>query len=172
MPGKQASCQRFLVRLLQLFAASLLLAPPMVAQAPAVQPQYEQEHFTRQEVMIPARDGIHLETVIFTPRQLSSPLPILLVRTPYGVPADEKGLDSGRYDDLIADGYIFVMQNIRGRFKSEGQFVMQRPVRDKATPNPSTREPTPMTPLTGWSKTFPTITDESGCGEFHIPDGW
>jgi len=134
MAGKPASRQRFLVRVVQPFAATLLLAVPTVAQAPAVQPRYALEHFTRQEVMIPVRDGIHLQTVIFTPRQQSSPLPILLVRTPYGVPENERGLDSGRYDDLIADGYIFVVQNIRGRFKSEGQFVMQRPVRDKSKP--------------------------------------
>jgi uncharacterized protein len=132
MSGKQASRQRFLFHLLKPFAAALLFAASMMAQAPAVQPQYAQEHFTRQEVMIPVRDGIHLQTVIFTPKQQSSALPILLLRTPYGVPEDEKALDSGRYDDLIADGYIFVTQNIRGRFKSEGQFVMQRPVRDKS----------------------------------------
>ena len=55
-----------------------------------------------------------------------------MVRTPYGVPEDESGLTSGTSDDLIDDGYIFVFQNIRGRFKSEGQFVMQRPARDHA----------------------------------------
>lgn len=134
MPGKQALTQRIFVHFAKPFGVALLLAAPMMAQAPAVQAQYAREHFTRQEVMIPVRDGIHLQTVIFTPRQQSSALPILLLRTPYGVPKDEKALDSGRYDDLIADGYIFVTQNIRGRFKSEGQFVMQRPVRDKSNP--------------------------------------
>lgn len=134
MSGKQASRQHFLFHLLKPFAAALLFAAPMLGQAPAVQPQYAQEHFTRQEVMIPMRDGIHLQTVIFTPKQQRSPLPILLRRTPYGVPEDETALDSGRYDDLMADGYIFVTQNIRGRFKSEGQFLMQRPARDKSDP--------------------------------------
>src|SRR5215471_17883399 len=113
MTGKPALGQHVPTHLISPFAAALLLLAPMMAQAPAVQPQYAQQHFTRQEVMIPVRDGIHLQTVIFTPKQQSSALPILVSRTPYGVPEDEKGLDSGRYDDLIADGYIFVMQNIR-----------------------------------------------------------
>src|SRR5713101_9611264 len=100
MSMKQASRQRLLVRLLTPFAAALLFTAPMTAQAPAVQPQYAQERFTRQEVMIPVRDGIHQQTVIFTPKQQSSALPILLRRTPYGVPEDEKFLDSGLYDDF------------------------------------------------------------------------
>ena len=82
--------------------------------------------------MIPMRDGVHLQTVIFFPKDAKAPLPFLISRTPYGVPASEERLvASGTYDELIADGYIFVFQNIRGRFKSEGQFVMQRPARDR-----------------------------------------
>ncbi|MBV9340358.1 MAG: CocE/NonD family hydrolase, partial [Acidobacteria bacterium] len=99
---------------------------------PAVQPQYKQRRFSRQEAMIPMRDRVHLETVIFAPKQATGLLPILFERTPYGVPQDETWLDSGRFDELIADGYIFVVQNIRGRFKSEGTFVMQRPPREKS----------------------------------------
>jgi len=99
------------------------------------QPPAKPEIFTRQEVMIPSRDGVKLQTVIFTPKQVSGPLPILMTRTPYGVPETERTiLEGGNYDDLIADGYIFVFQNIRGRFKSEGTFVMQRAPRDKRDP--------------------------------------
>jgi uncharacterized protein len=126
---------RFLIHPLTPVPVALLFAAQAIAQAPtAVQPQYKQERFTRQEVMIPVRDGIRLQTVIFTPRQQGGPWPILLRRTPYGVPQDENALDAGLYDELIADGYIFVIQNIRGRFKSEGSFVMQRPPRDKSDP--------------------------------------
>jgi len=89
--------------------------------------------FTRTEAMIPMRDGVKLHTLIFAPRDAKEPLPILLERTPYGARDDEKGLRA-RYAHLIADGYIFAFQDIRGRFKSEGQFVMQRPVRDKRDP--------------------------------------
>src|ERR1017187_75481 len=89
--------------------------------------------FTKTEAMIPVRDGVKLHTVIFAPRDARERLPILLERTPYGAMADEKDLRS-RYAHLIADGYIFAFQDIRGRFTSEGQFVMQRQVRDKRDP--------------------------------------
>jgi len=80
--------------------------------------------------MIPMRDGVKLHTVVFTPRDRPAPLPILFVRTPYGVPADERAATSS-YEFLIEDGYILAFQDIRGRFKSEGIFVMQRPPRNR-----------------------------------------
>jgi putative CocE/NonD family hydrolase len=88
--------------------------------------------FTHTEVMIPMRDGVHLQTVILSPRNAKGPLPILFTRTPYGVPEDDKQLitPGGVFEDLVADGYIFVWQNLRGRFKSEGEFVMNRAPRD------------------------------------------
>src|ERR1022692_2802493 len=89
--------------------------------------------FTKTEAMIPVRDGVKLHTVIFAPRDARERLPILLERTPYGAMADEKDLRA-RSAHLIADGYIFAFQDIRGRFTSEGQFVMQRQVRDKRDP--------------------------------------
>jgi uncharacterized protein len=78
--------------------------------------------FTWQEVMIPVRDGVHLQTVIMAPVDQEGPLPILFRRTPYGVPA--KALDHlpSCCTELAKDGYIFVIQNLRGRFKSEGVF--------------------------------------------------
>jgi len=85
----------------------VLLSLPAAAQAPAppIQGKHQQERFVKQEVMIPMRDGVHLQTVIFTPKQSSGPLPILLRRTPYGVSESERRLDSGIYEDLTADGY-------------------------------------------------------------------
>jgi putative CocE/NonD family hydrolase len=87
--------------------------------------------FTKTEAMIPMRDGVKLHTVIFAPTDARERLPILLERTPYGAMSDEQAL-RGRYAHLIADGYIFAFQDIRGRFKSEGQFVMQRQVRNRS----------------------------------------
>jgi len=93
------------------------------------------ELFTRTEAMIPMRDGVKLQTAIFLPKATQELLPMLLTRTPYGVPDSEKVfVELGNFDDLIVDGYIFVFQNLRGRFKSEGQFVMQRAPRDKEDP--------------------------------------
>ncbi len=89
--------------------------------------------FIKTEVMIPVRDGIKLHTVIFRPRASTEPLPILLERTPYGARSDERSVLSS-YGHLIDDGYIFAFQDIRGRFKSEGEFVMQRPPRPRDNP--------------------------------------
>lgn len=80
--------------------------------------------FTYQDVMVPMRDGVRLETVILTPTDAHGPLPILLRRTPYGVPDKPYAEMPEALKALAADGYIFVIQNIRGRFKSEGKFSL------------------------------------------------
>jgi uncharacterized protein len=81
-----------------------------------------QSPFRYQEVMIPMRDGVHLQTVILTPAGRKEPLPILLQRTPYGVPEKAPETIAPNLRELVDDGYIFVFQNLRGRFKSEGVF--------------------------------------------------
>jgi putative CocE/NonD family hydrolase len=86
--------------------------------------------FEKRDVMIPARDGVRLHAVIFIPKNAPGPLPILFERTPYGVRDQETAL-LARYPHFVAEGYIFAFEDIRGRFKSEGQFVMQRPPRDR-----------------------------------------
>lgn len=100
-----------------------------LGQQPAPAPQGIP--FIRSEVMIPMRDGVKLYTVILTPQNQSDPLPILMERTPYQV----EGWNSTRVNsakaELIKNGYIFVFQDIRGCYKSEGEFVMNRPMRDK-----------------------------------------
>jgi hypothetical protein len=87
-----------------------------------------------EEVMVPVRDGVHLQTAIIRRRDQTGPLPILLDRTPYGVltqqefdqAAAKHGADwaPDSWKELAADGYIFVIQNLRGRFKSEGTFEL------------------------------------------------
>ncbi|MBV9484222.1 MAG: CocE/NonD family hydrolase [Acidobacteria bacterium] len=85
--------------------------------------------------MIPMRDGVHLQSVVFVPINQSQPLPILLLRTPYGVPENDRALQtSPGFHELVADGYIFVFQNLRGRFKSEGTFNMSSAPEDKSNP--------------------------------------
>jgi len=71
------------------------------------------------DVMIRARDGIRLHTEIWKPKKSSEPLPFLIVRSPYGFRNSEAALD-GTYADLKKDGYIFVFQDIRGRYQSKG----------------------------------------------------
>ena len=81
------------------------------------------------EVMVPVRDGIRLQTVVVSPAGATEPLPIIIQRTPYGVPTCPLGEIAVAYRELAADGYHFVFQNIRGRGRSEGLFVMNRPLR-------------------------------------------
>ena len=78
--------------------------------------------FKLQEVMIPVRDGVRLQTAILTPVDQQGPLPILFRRTPYGVPEKAPEQMPASWKELAQDGYIFVIQNLRGRFKSEGVF--------------------------------------------------
>jgi putative CocE/NonD family hydrolase len=89
--------------------------------------------FQYQEVMVPMRDGIRLQTVILTPIAKKGPLPILLKRTPYGVPEKAPEKTPPDLQELADDGYIFVYQNLRGRFKSEGVFALSSRV-DLADP--------------------------------------
>ncbi len=93
--------------------------------------------FDKTEVMIAARDGVKLHTEIYAPKGAKERLPIVLERTPYGTNDDEKGFSRklGRYAEMIPDDYIFAFQDIRGRYGSEGTFVMQRPVRDPKNAN-------------------------------------
>jgi putative CocE/NonD family hydrolase len=107
-------------------AASRAVLPPQGAAqttAPVVA-------FDSADVHIPMRDGIRLHTRIFTPKGATTPLPVLLTRTPYGI-GGASGSFAGSYAELAAEGFVFVFQDIRGRFGSEGTFVMLRPPRDK-----------------------------------------
>ena len=92
--------------------------------------------FRKTDAMVPTRDGVRLHTEIYVPKQMHHPLPFIIERTPYGLDNDKKGFSRnlGLYDDLIREGYIFVLQDIRGRYKSEGRFVMNRPPREKSNP--------------------------------------
>ena len=106
-------------------AAAVLLGLTLQAsrwQAPAA------DGFIVQDVMIPARDGVRLHTRIFVPKNHNGPLPFLMRRTPYGI-AGTAGAFERAYQSLADEGYIFVFQDLRGKFGSEGRFVMQRPAR-------------------------------------------
>lgn len=90
--------------------------------------------YQRSEYMIPMRDGIKLHTIVLKPADITTPLPFLIQRTPYGVDGTNKASFSGGRPELARDGYIYVAQDIRGRFKSEGEFIMSRPEADHKDP--------------------------------------
>jgi len=89
--------------------------------------------FKSAEEMIPMRDGVKLHTLVFSPEGRRGTMPILFMRTPYGIDGRAVMFPSN-LKELADDGYIFVFQDIRGKFKSEGEFVMIRPPRDPAAP--------------------------------------
>ena len=86
--------------------------------------------YQRSEAMIPMRDGVKLHTVILKPVDITTPLPFLIQRTPYGVDGNNRASFFAYRPELARSGYIYVCQDIRGRFKSEGEFVMSRPIAD------------------------------------------
>ncbi len=142
-------------------AVLLIVSVAAVAQSPEKYPDYPSEtpaqikpvtksfDFERRDVMIPMRDGVKLHAVILVPKGAHD-APILLTRTPYS--ADELtthmasshlgpnlyGYDNAT-DVILEDGYIRVVEDIRGKYGSEGGYVMNRPHSWAAEPNAGRR---------------------------------
>ncbi|MCY0985535.1 CocE/NonD family hydrolase [Nannocystis sp. ILAH1] len=110
-------------------AASVAAPAPPASQGQAVS-AYLAEHYTKREVRIPMRDGVHLHTAIYIPKDTSKTYPILLKRTPYSCSpygADKFPERIGPSPIFLRAGYIFVDQDVRGAFMSEGEFVNMTP---------------------------------------------
>ncbi len=86
--------------------------------------------YKREDLMIPMRDGVRLSAILMRPADTDDALPFLLERTPYGIEWDSADQMVAASPELARSGYIFVFENIRGRYKSEGKFVMMRPMLD------------------------------------------
>ena len=116
-----------------------LAAPPVTPMTPDVVKSYDEVRpdadFIRREVMIPMRDGVKLYTVIVMKKGTQNG-PILLSRSPYDAhgsthrQASQKATEilDGMDAPFIEDGYIRVYQDIRGMHRSEGEFIMNRPI--------------------------------------------
>jgi len=129
-----------------LVAAGAAFMPQLAAQqqtpplAPDIPTHFEvptaRADYVRREVMIPMRDGVKLHTIIVVPKGARN-APILLTRTPYDASARAARNQSSSivatlalFDELfVADGYIRVYQDVRGKYGSEGEYVMTRPLR-------------------------------------------
>jgi putative CocE/NonD family hydrolase len=142
-------------------AASLLIVSYMVGPAAAQAPKYPRfpsetpSTFTpvttgwdhdRRDVMIPMRDGVKLHTVILVPKGARR-APILMTRTPYDADALTRHVNSSQMGPLLAGydnatdvilegGYIRVVQDVRGKYGSEGDYVMNRPLAGPQNPTP------------------------------------
>ncbi len=131
-------------------------------ETPDIPAKFEQPtasyDYVKREVMIPMRDGVKLHTVIVIPSGAKN-APILLTRTPYNASSRAERNDSPHMlatlpqgdEVFVADGYIRVFQDIRGKYGSEGDYFMTRPLRGplNSTRNRS-NQPTRTTRSTGW----------------------
>jgi hypothetical protein len=121
--------------------------PDYPSETPShLQPSTEGFDYARREVMIPMRDGVRLHTVILVPKGAAH-APLLLTRTPYDASAMTANLHSAHlgpslygYDNatdvIVEGGYIRVAQDIRGKYGSEGDYVMNRPLHGPQNPTP------------------------------------
>jgi putative CocE/NonD family hydrolase len=121
---------RFNIRLLP-FVLTLSAVVPAAAQDPPLREAHPGDDFGVREAMVPMRDGVKLYTLILTPKDAKAPLPILLERTPYDATRALSGTASIRLEVIrgrryLGGGYVFVAQDLRGRFKSEGEYAMYR----------------------------------------------
>ncbi|MBI3462932.1 MAG: CocE/NonD family hydrolase [Planctomycetes bacterium] len=98
---------------------------------------YIRLHYTKQEHRVAMRDGAQLFTSIYLPRDTTKKYPILMKRTPYSVApygVDKFPASLGPSDHFVKAGYIFVNQDVRGRFLSEGEFIQVTPHRPHKEP--------------------------------------
>jgi putative CocE/NonD family hydrolase len=112
--------------LLLLAGCSQLLGQPSTAEKARQQLEYTKEHYTKYEYRIPMRDGIKLFTTVYAPKDTSKPYPMMMTRTPYSV--SPYGIDNyravlGPSELFTKEGFIFVYQDVRGRYLSEGTFI-------------------------------------------------
>ncbi|MEE9229886.1 MAG: CocE/NonD family hydrolase [Acidobacteriota bacterium] len=89
------------------------------------------DNFVIREEMVPMRDGVKLYTVILTPKDAEANFPVLLKRTPYDATGVLRGHPTSRFESILGyqflgDDYVYVVQDIRGRFESEGDYFMYR----------------------------------------------
>jgi hypothetical protein len=121
--------------------ALLLAAPVALAQAPAALPPIDTRAlYTKQEVMIPMRDGVRLFTSIYVPKDTARLHPFVMTRSPYssgpyGADRYRSYADVGQVAAYIHAGYILVYQDVRGAFMSEGVFEDVRPYIEHKTSN-------------------------------------
>ena len=137
--------------------ASASQYPELPSETPAkFVPKTDSFDYARREVMIPMRDGVKLHTVILIPKGAKD-APILLTRTPYSAdeltshdprggqennaaPSKHLGPILNGYDNatevIVEGGYIRVVQDIRGKYGSEGDYVMNRPLHGPQNPTP------------------------------------
>lgn len=131
------------------FSTAPVLAEPPIASLPSdtpakFTPNTESFDYVKREVMIPMRDGVKLKTFIVIPKGAAK-APMLLTRTPYNAEERVTRVNSPHMaavvpqmdDTAVAAGYIIVFQDVRGKYGSEGDYVMTRPLKGPLNPTES-----------------------------------
>jgi uncharacterized protein len=101
-----------------------------ISYSQVIDEKWVKENYTKREVMIPMRDGIKLYTAIYEPISKSEKHPVLMSRTPYSIGNYGKEINNQLWNswrEYSKEGYIFVFQDVRGKWMSEGNFVDVRP---------------------------------------------
>ncbi|MDB5229249.1 MAG: glutaryl-7-ACA acylase [Chitinophagaceae bacterium] len=122
----------------------LFLCLPFIAWSQNSDSVWIVNNYTKKEVYIPMRDGIKLFTSVYIPKDNTEKHPILITRTPYSCapygPTEFKAFWSNHYKEYLKEHYIMVIQDVRGRWMSEGKFVDVRPFNQNKKTNADTDE--------------------------------
>jgi uncharacterized protein len=137
-------------------------------------PEFDvKEHYTKYEYRIPMRDGVRLFTSVYVPKDDSRPYPFLINRTPYSVGpygVDQYRTQLGPSPDFDRSGYIFVFQDVRGRYMSEGQFVEMHPHIDNKKSNKDVDDASDMHDTIDWLlKNVPNNNGNAGIWGISYP---
>jgi len=131
-PSRISSLRSRLDALACALVVSLAAAAGYSRVSPAQVPIFDvKANYSKQEVMIPMRDGVKLFTIVYAPRAQAEKYPILITRTAYGIApygADSYRATVGPNNMFAKEGYIVAYQDSRGKFKSEGEFIHHRPI--------------------------------------------
>ena len=133
-----------------------------------------EQSYTKKEYRIPMRDGVALFTAVYIPKDSLKQYPFLICRTPYSVgPYGENNFPSYRADaweHLAREGFIFVYQDVRGRFMSEGKFVNMRPYIPNKTGKKQTDESSDTYDTVDWlAKNIPNNNGRAGIWGISYP---
>ncbi len=127
-----------MARLCIIIASVLILcSSPTRAQAPGKKTTFIEENYTWRAHKIPMRDGKRLYTIVYSPKDQSQKYPLIMTRTPYGIhpyEEDKHRFTLGPNKSFVQEGYIFVYQDVRGRYMSEGVYENVRPQLQKPGP--------------------------------------
>jgi putative CocE/NonD family hydrolase len=114
-----------------LLCLAVLFAAARPAGAQPATGQYIKDNYTRHDFQIPMRDGVKLYTIVYAPKDQAQKYPFLMMRTPYSIGPYPKNLHRfslGPNNLFPREGYIFVYQDVRGCWMSEGEFDNMRPI--------------------------------------------